>query len=316
MGNLQKSSRIVIGFCTFNRADRLPGLVSALRTQSCDEPFELQAVDNNSTDHTETVLRHLASLPGAPLRHVKEPVQGIVPARNRLLAEAARAEFLLMLDDDELPMPGWVQAAVRALRDDGLDCAGGRVRVKFDPVARPHWLGDELLGFLAEVNHGELPFIIRDASTPVWTANVAYRTSLFSQGLRFDTRYSRVGTDVGGGEDVVMFENLLALGCRVGYRQDMVVEHFVEPWRLNRRYFLRLHYASGVRAGLHSTDVSGRTLFGAPLYLFPQAVRQGLKTLLAAVSGRQAWLRQGMNFTNVCGRIVGTLRRPRADLSA
>ena len=303
--------RVCVAFCTYNRSDRLLTLVRTLRAQECDEPFWLLIVDNNSKDDTQAVLRTLATEPGRPLKFVAEPEQGIVPARNRLLLEAADAEYLLMLDDDELPAPGWMQAALNALRDDGLECVGGRVRVKFEPDARPSWLGDELLGFLAEVDHGDRPFLIKDASTPIWTANVGYRTSLFRQGLRFDVRYSRVGKDVGGGEDVRMFESLLALQCRMGYRPDMVVDHFVESWRLQRRYFLRLHYASGLRAGLHATDVSGRTLFGAPLYLFPQALRQGLKTLRAASTGNGRWLRQGMNFTNACGRIAGTMRRAR-----
>ena len=302
--------RVVVAFCTYNRSGRLPGLVAALRAQACDEPFDLLAVDNNSTDDTSKVLRVLAEQTGPRLRSIKELKQGIVPARNRLLAEAAGAEFLLMLDDDELPQPGWLQSGLAALRDQGLDCVGGRVRVNFEPHGRPAWLRDELLGFLAEVDHGQADFTIIDDSTPIWTANVGYRMALFAEGLRFDARYSRAGKAVGGGEDVVMFQTLLGLQVHMGYRPHMAVDHFVEPWRLCRRYFLRLHFSSGLRAGLHATDVSGRTLFGVPLYLFPQALRQAWRTVRIALgSERSRWLRQGMNFTHACGRIVGTLRR-------
>jgi len=311
MTNSTSTPRVVVAFCTYNRADRLPGLVAALRAQACDEPFELLVVDNNSSDDTPGVLRALAKQPGRRLRVVRELQQGIVPARNRLVEEAAAAEFLLMMDDDELPLSGWVQAGLVALRDEGFNCVGGRVRVKFDPQPRPAWLRDELLGFLAEVDHGDEPFVITGHGTPIWTANVGYRTSLFKDGLRFDLRYSRVGKDVGGGEDVVMFERLLTLGCRMGYSPGMGVEHFVESWRLHRGYFLKLHYTSGLLAGLHATDVSGRTLFGAPLYLYPQALRQAWRTLAAVTGGRGRWLRQGMNFTHACGRIVGTWRRAR-----
>lgn len=306
-----QAPRVIVAFCTYKRVERLPGLVEALRAQVCDEPFEILAIDNNSPDGTPEVLHRLSAQGGPPLRHVTEAQQGIVPARNRLLAEAAGAHFLLMLDDDELPLPGWVQSGLTALRDDGLDCVGGRVRVKFDPHPCPRWLGQDLMGFLAEVDHGDQPFTIKDASTPIWTANVGYRTSLFRNGLQFDSRYSRVGKDVGGGEDVVMFENLLSLGGRMGYRPDMVVEHFVEPWRLHRGYFLRLHYSSGVRAGLYATDVSGRSLFGVPLYLFPQTIRQAWRTINVAATDGRHWLRQAMNFSHACGRIVGTHRRAR-----
>lgn len=304
--------RVVVAFCTYNRAERLPGLVAALRTQRCDEPFEILAVDNNSADGTQQVLRQLAMLEGLRLRFVKETTQGIVPARNRVLTEASSAEYLLMLDDDEIPAPGWVQAGISALRDEGLECAGGRVRVRFEPGDRPRWLGDELLGFLAEVDHGDQPFRIVDVSTPVWTANVAYQTSLFADGLKFDPRYSRVGKGVGGGEDVVMFETLVRKGRRMGYRPDMVVEHCVEAWRLRRRYFLRLHYTSGLRAGMYSTQVSGRTFLGVPLYLYRQAANQGFRVVQHAGLNGGRWLRQAMTFAHTCGRIVGVRRRTRA----
>ena len=304
--------RVCVAFCTFNRCDRVPELVRSLRAQACDEPFELLVVDNNSSDGTQDVLKQLASEPGTLLRFVRELQQGIVPARNRLLAEAQGAQFLLMLDDDELPLPEWLQRGLTALRDAGFDCVGGRVQVKFDPEGRPPWLGPELLGFLAEVDHGNQPFTIADDSTPIWTANVGYRLSLFATGLQFDSRYSRVGKDVGGGEDVAMFASLLALGCRIGYVPDMAVEHFVESWRLRRRYFLHLHYTSGLRAGMYATDVSGRTFLGAPLYLYPQAARQCWRTMVAAMRTEHRWLRQAMNFTHACGRIVGTVRASRS----
>ena len=308
----ESSPRIVVGFCTYNRADRLPALVGALRSQTCDEPFELLAVDNNSTDDTPNVLHALAERAGPRLRIARELQQGIVPARNRLIEEAAGADFLIMMDDDELPQLGWVQAGLSALRDGGFDCVGGKVRVKFAPEPRPAWLVDELLGFLAEVDHGDKPFEITNHGTPIWTANVGYRTSLFRQDLRFDSRYSRVGKGVGGGEDVVMFNRLLALGCRMAYQPGMVVEHFVESWRLRRSYFLRLHFTSGLRAGLYAPDVPGRSIFGAPLYLYHQALGQAWRTLRAAA--RQGhWLRQGMNFTYALGHIVGAQRRARTQ---
>lgn len=303
--------RLVVGFCTYNRSARLPALLAALRHQVCDEPFEIVVVNNNSSDDTATVLAGLQALPGVRLRWVTETAQGIVPARNRLLEEARGAEFLLMLDDDELPRAGWVQQGLKALRDEGLECVGGRVRVCFDPVPRPAWLGPELLGFLAEVDHGDAPRAIVSHETPVWTANVGYRMSVFADGLRFDMRYSRVGKDVGGGEDVRMFEALLAQGRRMGYRPEMEVDHFVEPWRLRRGYFLRLHFSSGLRAGLHGGEGGGRTLLGTPLYMFAQALRQALRTLRLLFTDRRRWLRQGMNFTHAVGRIVGTMRRVR-----
>lgn len=300
---------VTVAVCTFNRADRLPALVERLRGQSCDLPFRLLFVDNNSGDDTPAVLARLAAEPGVRLDVVREPEQGIVPARNRAIAEALASEYLLMMDDDELPLPGWVQAAVRALRDDGADCAGGRVRVVFSDAPRPRWLGDELLGFLGQVDYGVAPFRIVDPSTPIWTGNGAYRAGLFRSGLRFDARFSRVGHAVGGGEDVAMFRALLGAGARLRYVPDMIVEHHVEAWRLTRRYFLRLHLTSGFKHGRYELGTSPRSILGVPPFLFGQALRQGARFLGKWITGEQGALRQGMNFTHACGMIAGAHAR-------
>ena len=98
--------KLTFAFCTFNRADRLEKLVAAMRAQTCPIPFEILAINNNSSDSTAEVLAHLAQLPGPPLRWVTEPVQGIVAARNRGIAEALDSDILVYIDDDEIPLPG------------------------------------------------------------------------------------------------------------------------------------------------------------------------------------------------------------------
>ncbi|MEN9726191.1 MAG: hypothetical protein RL434_557 [Pseudomonadota bacterium] len=311
-------SRVLVAFCTYNRAGRLPGLVRALRAQTCAEPFDLLAVDNNSRDETQAVLAALARESGPPLKIVSEVEAGIVPARNRALEAAATYEFLVFLDDDELPQPGFVAAAVDALSGEEADCAGGPIRVDFSHHARPRWLGDDLLGFLAAIDHGPQAFWLEDDSRPLWTSNVAYRMSFLRRhGLRFDARYNRRGESAqgsGGGEDVVMLKRLLAAGARIRYRPDMKVDHAVEPARLKRGYFLRLHHLAGMRKGLHELPSAARLLLGAPRYLYPQLVRHLLRAVLMAASFHPGWLRQAMNATHALGLIRGYRQRDSRQL--
>lgn len=306
-------SRVLVAFCTYNRATRLPGLIRALREQVCAEPFDLLAVDNNSQDDTQAVLAGLAREAGAPLRVVSETEAGIVPARNRALLEAAGYDFLVFLDDDELPHPGFVAAAVDALSREGADCAGGPIRVDFTQHTRPRWLGDELLGFLAAIDHGAQAFWLEDESRPIWTSNVAYRMAFLREHrLRFDARYNRRGESAsgsGGGEDVVMLRRLLATGARIRYRPDMKVDHAVEASRLRRAYFLRLHHLAGMRKGLHELPPGARMLLGAPCYLYPQLFKQLLRTVLLAGTFHPGWLRQAMNTTHALGLIRGYRQR-------
>ena len=128
---------LTFAFCTFNRADRLEKLVAAMRAQTSPVSFEILAVNNKSTDNTAEVLAKLTQLPGPTLRWVTESEQGIVPARNRAIEEALGSDMLVFIDDDELPLPGLLQAVSHAIPEEGADCVGGPIKIDFEPYRRP-----------------------------------------------------------------------------------------------------------------------------------------------------------------------------------
>ncbi|WP_348759547.1 glycosyltransferase [Candidatus Methylocalor cossyra] len=303
--------KLTFAVCTYNRSQRLPPLLERMRAQQCSVPFEVLVVDNNSTDDTRAVVARVAATPGTPVRYVREGQQGIPHARNRALAEAMGSDFLVFIDDDELPHPGLLEAAVQALTREGARCVGGKVKVRIPDGLRPKWLADNLLGFLAEVDYGHKAFWIKDSSTPVWTANIAYDMRLFRDDpqLRFDPRFNRRGHGVGGGSDAVMFQALLERGTPIRYCPDMVVDHYVETWRLHRRYFLKLHFTSGRKYGQFQMGEYPRTVFGIPPFLIVQALRQWLKTVLKLIRREPDVLRQAMNGTYALGLIWGRILR-------
>jgi glycosyltransferase involved in cell wall biosynthesis len=305
--------KVSFAFCTYNRAARLKRLVAAMRAQSCPVPFEILVVNNNSSDATPEILAELSKQPGPPLRWVTEPVQGIVAARNRAIEEALASDILVFIDDDEIPLPGLLEAACDAIFNEGAECAGGRIELDFSETPRPPWLDEELAGFLARLDHGEKPFWITTRATPVWTSLVAYATRLFRDdpSLRFDKRFDRVGHDIGGGEDAMMFQALLERGTRIRYRPDMAVLHAVEPWRLKRSYFLRLHYRAGLRQGQHILPDFPRTVWGMPPFLIAQFLRQAVKTVGMALGGRPGLLRQAMTAAHTLGSLRGYRKRAR-----
>ncbi len=304
-------SKLTFAFCTYNRADRLDRLVAAMRAQTCPVPFEILAVNNNSSDATAETLARLQQLPGATLRWVNETSQGIVPARNRAIEETLASDILVFIDDDELPLPGLLQAAAHAILEEGADCVGGPIRVDFATHGRPRWLDRELAGFLGEIDHGPAAFWIDDERTPVWSGNVAYRMEVLRTHpeLRFDPRYNREGAGVGGGSDAVMFRTFVNAGYRIRYRPDMAITHSVDPWKLKRRYFLNLHYRAGLRQGQFRLPHYPNTVLGIPPFLVPQLFRHCVKAAGRALPGRSGWVRQAMNASNTLGLIVGYRRR-------
>ena len=301
--------QLTYAFCTYNRATRLPGLVRAMRLQECPIPFEILAVNNNSQDATLAVLQELARAEGVPLRVVTESRQGIAHARNRALEEAMNSDYLIFIDDDELPAPGLLRAAVESLEQEGADCVGGRVQVAFGAGLRPSWLTDELLPFMAETDYGATAFWVQDRDQPMWTANIGYRMQIFRDdpSLRFDIRSNRVGHSIGGGEDVRMFEAWFDRGHRIRYRPDMLVEHHVDAARLQRSYFWRIHYAAGQKRGRYTMAEYDRHWFGIPLFLVRQACGRALQSLLAALGGNSRFMRTSMNFTYALGVLHGRL---------
>ena len=304
------SAPLTIAICTYNRSALLPGLVSALRAQLCPLRFDILVIDNNSNDATQDVLQQLAALPGATLHWVCETRQGIVHARNRAIAETATSEYLVFIDDDELPQPDFINAALDALSREGAECVGGRITVDFTTHPRPHWLEDDVLGFLGALDYGSQPFWIETAAAPLWSGNIAYRRALFDRlGVRFDARYNRAGEGLGGGEDAAMFRTLLAVGARMRYRPDMAITHRVDVTKLRRHYFVRLHWLAGRKCGQFETQDYARAWFGTPPFMLIQALKHTGKALLMTVMRRPGALRQAMNAAHAWGMICGT-RQP------
>lgn len=301
------NSSITICICTFNRCGRLTKLINELRKLKSPIPFDILIINNNSTDQTEQVLQRLINESGIPLRYVTEKEQGISYARNRAIDECINNKFMLFMDDDELPGQYLISSAVDALLNDEADCVGGKVEVCFGENKRPTWLSDSLMGFLAETNYGENSFWISDDSTPLWTANIAYNMNIFRDNpeLRFDLKYNRKGDGIGGGEDVIMFRELTARNFKILYQPDMVVSHHIDSWKLKRSYFLKLHFLAGMKTGQHKLKSYPRAIFGVPLFLFSQLLRQTYKWIVLNLKYDTEAMRQGMNVTHALGLIWG-----------
>ena len=302
-------SLLTIAVCTYNRANNLKRLIEALHAQTCGIPFEILIINNNSSDNTQEVLERLKERSGSRLRIACENRQGIVYARNLAIEETKESEYLFFMDDDELPMPGILEAAYDALETEGAECVGGKVKNSFEHYKRPKWLGDELLGFLAEVDYGACPFWISSNQTPLWTANIAFNTKVFKDGLRFDPRYNREGRKIGGGEDAILFRKLLSNGTKIRYRPDMVVKHFPETWRIKRTYFIKLHFTAGRKFGEYETPSYPKEFFGIPPFMVVNLMGHIGKTFPKFSLQRSETIRQLMNISYSIGCIWGRFCR-------
>lgn len=106
---------------THNRADLLPRCLRAVLDQTVP-PAEVIVVNDGSTDSTAAVLADPAFATRCTV--VETPGLGVSSARNAGI-EAATAEWIVFIDDDDVPSPRWLEVLGRLVADDvGIVCAG------------------------------------------------------------------------------------------------------------------------------------------------------------------------------------------------
>lgn len=99
--------RVTVLICTYNRAHLVGEAIASARAQTW--PVEIVVVDDGSTDGTPEVLARTEGV-----RIVRKANGGKSSALNAGLAEA-RGDAVLVLDDDDLLLPGGVEVLARIL---------------------------------------------------------------------------------------------------------------------------------------------------------------------------------------------------------
>ena len=175
-------------------------------SQQSTATVDVVLVDNGSTDGT----REIASrTPG--VRVLDQPIRGSYAARNLGICNSF-GEFVLFLDPDCVPRPGWMSAALDKFCDPSIKIVMGK-RVYGDSPS---------LQLLSEYEGEKIQWILeRGAARNVYgyTNNMAVRRSIFEQFGLF-TEWMR------GGDTLFVQRIVSALGTSaVKYSPEMVVDH-------------------------------------------------------------------------------------------
>jgi CDP-glycerol glycerophosphotransferase len=120
----------------YNGARFVRETVDSIYAQELDEPVEVMAVDDGSTDESLTVLRSVEEERGATFRLLRhEQNRGEGAARNTAI-RASRGELLYIVDADNLLPEGMVRRQVEWLRERGADAVSvSELRIfETDPV--------------------------------------------------------------------------------------------------------------------------------------------------------------------------------------
>src|SRR6056297_1807949 len=120
---------------TYRRPERmsrlLPLVLSQIAGLSQGTMLELIVVDNCP----DLSARDVVTAFDNPVRYHSEPAPGVANARNRGVAEAL-GEYVLFLDDDELPRDNWLSAFIQSA-NKGADACFGPVEPLFEAQPDP-----------------------------------------------------------------------------------------------------------------------------------------------------------------------------------
>lgn len=258
-------------------------------------------IDDNADRSAEAVVA--ASTRRFPLGlHYRWTGSGnIATARNAGLEEAmARAEWVAMVDDDQVVVPEWLTELLRVQREQGADAVTAPVYARFADDA-PTWLRDQPFAELWCTP-------AKPDGAPVDDLQTA--NSLISTAFLDANPHIRFSTDLGetGGEDMVFYRAAIDAGLRAHYSHHAVNWELEPPERATYRYQLHRNLWHGNTEAV-TTLRAGRD--GRPRVLARAAKRASTNLVdfaRRAAAGEPLQLRYTAAFLlQPVGLVLGTL---------
>jgi succinoglycan biosynthesis protein ExoM len=297
---------VAVCIITYRRPEGLKQLLEGLdRLTFQDEvpapDVRVLVVDNDPAGSARASVDSVKSRLRWTTEYDIEPKRGIPYARNRAITLAAQkaADFLVFVDDDEVPRPSWMDELLRVQRSCDADVVYGAVLPRFEADV-PLWVVDG--GFFEHtfVQAGyETGHLLELADTN----NVLVRSTVF-EGMRknFDERFALTG-----GSDTHFFMGVFRAGYKIVWAPDAIVDDWIPGSRANARWILQRAYRLGNTRSLCELDLRTSSAdWVASALKGAGRIVQGLLLLpLSLVSGRSGFVGAVHKICYGAGRLAG-----------
>ncbi|VAW79924.1 hypothetical protein MNBD_GAMMA13-2045 [hydrothermal vent metagenome] len=226
---------VTVCICTYRRPDGLKRLLAGL----CEQVFEdvatpvinIIVTDNECNDDNRKICNQLEKQHQLPLLYLRETQRGISYARNTCLDNLPEnSDFVAMIDDDEVPEPGWLNHLLYAQERTSADIVSGPTLPVFE-ADTPTWIVDTGYFFKPHCPHH-----YRDLEPfpPTATCNVLMRTDIFTEsGLCFDPALA-----LSGSEDKLFFQDLKQQGLHFVWAAKAITHESIPAERARLGYML------------------------------------------------------------------------------
>lgn len=243
--------------CTYDNAALLDETLGALVRQQFSPELEwrILVVNNNCTDQTDEVVERHAERSPVPLTMVREPEQGLTPARLTGVSRTS-GDWIAFVDDDCIVAADWIQRAAE-FAVAHPDCGGFGGRVVLDWEAPPREFVTRYGWAFAEQDHGPEPKQVPSLAG----AGFVFRRAALAESGWLDRHFlaDRVGEKLISGGDVEM---ALRVGARspLWYNPALRLRHRIPAKRTTLRYLI------DVTHGLGSSKLLGDSMLWAGSY--------------------------------------------------
>ncbi len=233
--------KIAVAICTYNRYDLLPKAIESVLNQSLpNSEYEILIIDNTPDAHLnqgQEFAKRYADIEN--LKYVFEPIAGLSNARN-VAMRMTDALYISYLDDDAIASPEWLENVIKGFESfEQVGVVGGQIKPMFE-IAKPTWLGDNLLGHVSVVDWGGE---LRVADEDEWFAgaNISFERNILVKSGGFSTSLGRIGNgnSLMSNEEIQVLEFIKSEGLNAVYSPAASVDHLVEKKRLERTWFRR-----------------------------------------------------------------------------
>jgi glycosyltransferase involved in cell wall biosynthesis len=290
----------IIAIPTYRRPMGLEQLLRSLAELATVNSVRIIVADNDvlKREGLATVEKLLAQGYRWPIEAILVGERGISQVRNALIEASLRhpeASHVLMLDDDEIADPHWLDEMIRQQSLTGADIVGGRVNRLF-AGQKPRWADAvPLLADKSRASTGPVEFV--DS-----TANILFTRSILENpnGPVFDPAFALTG-----GGDKEALTRLKRRGASFAWAESAVISEQIPASRLTEDWVLRRAYRVGnsdmrvlLRHHTSQVEVWLEMLKAISVLLAAPAL------FLTALAGEARWMRSKLMMWRAAGKLA------------
>jgi succinoglycan biosynthesis protein ExoM len=269
-----RALNVDICIITFRRPEGLARSLSSINNLTfrkvLQPEIEILVVDNDAGQSAKGAFMQAQEKSRWKTHYVVEARRGIPMARNAALISRRKvADFVVLIDDDEVPEPKWLDELLFIQRQYMADIVLGKVTPHFIE-APPRWVEEG--GYYAAHRHRN-----GEAINYAYAGNVLISCPVIASMLDENQTWFDEHLALRGGEDAVFFHQAAARGCKIVWAEEAVVAEWLPASKVNGRWILLRAFRTG------QTDIYIESLVKPPIFWKAEGLLKGSARLAAGI---------------------------------